>query len=66
VDFVCLSSRLIIEADGAHHALAPARDRLRDEWLESRGFTVLRFSNDEILLNPTGVLLAIDLWLRML
>jgi very-short-patch-repair endonuclease len=65
VDFVCLAGNLIIEADGAHHALVPARDRLRDEWLQSRGFTVLRFSNDDILTHSSRVLATIELWLPL-
>jgi very-short-patch-repair endonuclease len=60
VDLVCLDSHLIIEADGTHHAMVSARDRLRDEWLQSRGFTVLRFSNDTILTNPILILAAIE------
>ena len=60
VDFVCLSARLIVEADGAHHGLASVRDALRDEWLESRGFTILRFSNHEILTTSQSVLDTIN------
>jgi|GEM_PF-377689 len=46
VDFACLRYRVIVEADGPFHD--PAADSLRDTWLASQGFRVLRFSNDEI------------------
>jgi very-short-patch-repair endonuclease len=45
VDFVCLSRRLIVEADGPFHEAEA--DAVRDAWLTSQGFRVLRFSNAE-------------------
>ena len=58
VDFVCFRARLIVEADGSQHADNP-EDLIRTEWLEGRGFRVIRFWNSEILLNPDGVASAI-------
>jgi very-short-patch-repair endonuclease len=58
VDFVCLSHRLIIEADGSQHADS-RDDARRDHWLKSEGFTVLRFWNNEILTNVDGIAEAI-------
>jgi very-short-patch-repair endonuclease len=58
VDFVSLSERLIIEADGSHHAESEV-DLRRDEYLRSQGFHVLRFSNNEILREPDAVKSAI-------
>ena len=55
VDFVCLESRLIIEIDGGQHA-ASQRDKVREIWLQSQGFTVLRFWNNDVLSNIGGVL----------
>ena len=46
VDFLCLSNRLVIEADGPHHD--PAYDAARDAWLSAEGFRVLRFPNADI------------------
>jgi very-short-patch-repair endonuclease len=60
VDFVCFEHKIIIEADGNHHA-GSAYDKIRDAWLESQGFRVLRFWNYEILENPEGVLEKIRL-----
>lgn len=55
VDFICLSHRLVIEADGSQHADSAA-DQRRDAWLAANGFRVLRLWNNEILGNPEGVL----------
>jgi very-short-patch-repair endonuclease len=48
VDFVCLSERLIIEADGSQHA-DNKDDARRDAFLRRAGFRVLRFWNSEVL-----------------
>ncbi len=55
-DFVCYERTLIIEADGGQHALEREKDDERTAWLNSQGFTVLRFWNHEILPNLEGVL----------
>jgi very-short-patch-repair endonuclease len=48
VDFVCLSERLIIEADGSQHA-DDRSDVRRDRYLQAQGFRVLRFWNNQVL-----------------
>ena len=58
-DFACLSARLIVELDGGQHAEQPEKDAIRDEWLKSQGFRVLRFWNNDVLANTEGVLQAI-------
>jgi very-short-patch-repair endonuclease len=55
VDFVSFERRLIFEVDGAQHADSEA-DRRRTRWLEGEGFRVLRFWNNEVLNNTSGVL----------
>jgi very-short-patch-repair endonuclease len=57
-DFVCLSHRLIVEADGSQHE-ASAHDQTRDAWLKAEGFQVLRLWNSGILSNLDGALLTI-------
>ncbi|WP_299400092.1 endonuclease domain-containing protein [Pelagibius sp.] len=55
VDFACYSERLIVEVDGGQHAdHRPADDR-RTAWLESQGFRVVRFWNNDVLSNIEGV-----------
>jgi len=58
VDFACLEARLVVEADGGQHAL-DGEHALRDEELRRKGWRVLRFWNNDILENPTGVLQTI-------
>jgi len=54
VDFVCLEARLIVELGGGQHN-GSTSDVKRDEWLQSQGFVVLRFWNNEIFENLKGV-----------
>ena len=56
VDFVCYERHLVVEADGGQHAIEYDKDEERTAWLNSQGFTVLRFWNNEILTNSEGVL----------
>ena len=53
-DWVCQESRLIVEADGGQHALGSS-DRARTDFLEGKGYRVLRFWNNDILTNLQGV-----------
>lgn len=49
-DFCCPDKHLVVEVDGGVH-LEPenaARDAIRDEWLRSLGYTVLRFTNQQV------------------
>ena len=55
VDFLCVGAKLIVEADGFQHAESP-RDKARDAYLESQGWKVLRFWNNEVSQNREGVL----------
>jgi len=57
-DFVCLSHKLIIELDGKYHQLPDQQmnDHDRTEWLEDKGFYVLRFTNEEVI-GDTGTIL---------
>jgi very-short-patch-repair endonuclease len=59
VDFICLDARLIVEVDGGQHADSGG-DEMRDAWLRSQGFTVLRFWNNDVLPNTSGVLEQIN------
>ncbi|MET0094265.1 MAG: endonuclease domain-containing protein [Sedimenticola sp.] len=49
VDFVCLSEKLIIELDGGQHAEQVDYDEKRTAFLESKGYRVARFWNNEVL-----------------
>jgi very-short-patch-repair endonuclease len=53
VDFACLRNGLIIEIDGGYHANPEQQieDEQRTVFLQSRGFQVIRFTNEEVLNN---------------
>ena len=50
-DLVCLDRRLVIEIDGLIHQLPEntESDILRTEWLNEKGFKVIRITNDDVL-----------------
>ena len=58
VDFVSFQRRLVVEVDGGQHAESED-DLRRTRWLESQGFRILRFWNNQVLSNTGGVLDAI-------
>ena len=53
-DFVCQDQKLIVEADGGQHQES-AMDVRRTAFLESKGYRLLRFWNNDILENLEGV-----------
>ncbi len=57
-DFVCLKKKVIIEIDGGYHSQSEQiiKDYYRTEKLESLGFKVLRFRNEDIYSNVVFVL----------
>lgn len=60
VDFICHAAKLIVELDGGQHADREAADVERTRWLESQGFRVLRFWNNEVLANIEGVMQVLE------
>lgn len=62
VDFICREDGLIIEVDGGYHAepRQEIRDEQRSQILESYGFHIIRFTNEEILNEIDSVLLKIE------
>ena len=57
VDFVCIEKKLVVEVDGCYHSEYEQieKDEFRTERLNEMGFTVIRFSNEEVLGNILGV-----------
>ncbi|MBC8496516.1 MAG: endonuclease domain-containing protein [Anaerolineales bacterium] len=49
VDFYSRGAKLIIEVDGPIHKYTKEEDAIRQEFLESLGFRVIRFNNEEML-----------------
>jgi very-short-patch-repair endonuclease len=67
VDFYCAEKKLIIELDGDVHDFKQQKihDKNRQSFLESRGFRVLRFTNDDVKESMEGVLEKIIVWLEL-
>ena len=61
VDFVCRPSKLVIEVDGGYHSepLQAEDDEMRTRRLQSLGFRVIRFTNEEILFHIENVIKTI-------
>jgi hypothetical protein len=49
VDFYCPSLKLIIEIDGGIHAQQQDYDQARTDQFQDFGYSVLRFTNDEVI-----------------
>ena len=60
-DFICLKRKLVVEVDGGYHAepLQQQNDQWRTDYLESKGYTVIRFKNEEISNNLHEVIMRI-------
>ncbi|GLR89347.1 endonuclease domain-containing protein [Bradyrhizobium iriomotense] len=60
-DFVCFSSKLVIELDGESHDFEERQraDQRRDAFFAAEGFRVLRFTNEQVMSNLEGVVEAI-------
>ncbi len=63
VDFISFEARLIIEIDGGQHQDQTAYDDRRSQWLESQGYRVLRYWNNEVLSDVDAVLMDIACYL---
>ena len=61
VDFVSIEKKIVIEVDGGHHNESGnvENDKKRTAWLESEGYRVIRFWNNDILINISGVAVRI-------
>ena len=58
-DFASHQLKIIIEVDGGQHA-GSAADERRTSYLASQGYRVLRFWNNDVIENMSGVLSTID------
>jgi very-short-patch-repair endonuclease len=57
-DFCCRELRLVVEVDGKVHETQAqsAHDANRDAYLKTRGYVILRFPNEDVLLSSRSVL----------
>ena len=56
VDFCCPEMMLVVELDGGQHADQETEDQERTRFLESQGYRVIRFWNNQVVENLEGVL----------
>ena len=54
-DFACVVHKLIVELDGGYHDYQHADDLSRQRFLEDQGWSVIRFSNDDVLQDVEAV-----------
>ena len=57
-DFICLKKKLVIEVDGGYHDEPRQQqdDQIRTDFLVSKGYTVIRFKNEEIINDQSKVI----------
>ena len=63
-DFMCQKLKLIIEVDGYSHNFKIEEDIKRDEVLAIFGFTVLRFSDAEVMKDLPNVQRTLEIWIE--
>jgi very-short-patch-repair endonuclease len=64
VDFCSPARKMIIELDGSQHLEQEEYDAERTVFLESQGYRVLRFWNNEVMNDIEGVMRAVGIALR--
>ncbi|WP_205501481.1 endonuclease domain-containing protein [Rufibacter psychrotolerans] len=62
-DFLCKELALIIEVDGYSHNFKTEEDAERDRSLKALGFTVLRFTDDEVMNDLSNVQRTLETWI---
>lgn len=65
-DFCCSDKRLIIELDGSQHYYEKGLeyDKIRDTYFKKLNYTVMRFSNSDIMKSLDGVIMKIQEYLK--
>jgi very-short-patch-repair endonuclease len=66
-DFMCKELMLVIETDGLTHTWEEtiAKDEKKELALKNAGFTVLRFTDNEVLNHINMVRTSIEQWIEM-
>jgi very-short-patch-repair endonuclease len=61
VDFCCIQEKFIVELDGHQHLDNKIYDTKRTQFLEQKGYKVIRFWDNDMLINPISVSNALTL-----
>ncbi|MBQ7672557.1 MAG: endonuclease domain-containing protein [Paludibacteraceae bacterium] len=66
VDFFFRKSLVIVEIDGGYHFTEEQQhaDKHRQTWLENNGYTVLRFSNEQVMCDTDNVIKSVKQYLK--
>ena len=64
-DFACVEKKLVIEIDGGYHDYIYEQDQSRQLKIELAGWTVMRFSNTDVLEDVEAVAIAIAQFLGL-
>jgi len=60
VDFFSKDLKLVIEVDGEIHRFQKQKDRKRAEQIKNLGYTVIRFSNEDVLYGFINVMRTLE------
>lgn len=60
IDFACVKKKLAIELVGSQHLEQSDYDIQRTAYLESQGYKVIRFLNDQVMKDIEGVIHSIE------
>ena len=62
VDFVCLSKKLVVEVDGGYHYTDEQMklDNIRTDFLNRMGYSVIRFTNEQVIKATNDVVAQIE------
>ena len=60
VDFCAVKEKLVIELDGSQHLGQSEYDEERTAYLESQGYKVIRFWNNQVMNDISGCVIAIE------
>ena len=63
-DFLCKELNLIVEVDGYSHNFKMEEDAIRDADLQAMGFTVMRFSDREVMQDIENVRRTLEIWIE--
>ncbi len=62
-DFMCKDLKLIMEVDGYSHSFKTEEDIERDKLLANLGYTVLRFTDEEVMKDLPNVQRTLEIWI---
>ncbi|WPP49043.1 endonuclease domain-containing protein [Catalinimonas niigatensis] len=62
-DFACRKLSLVVELDGKSHQYKVEEDRIRDEFMQSLGYRVVRIAESEVMNNLDNVIRTLESYL---